>query len=113
MKLLHHMRIHPEDIRAFLSVTETASFVRAAESLHITQSALSRRLQKLGYPVRFSNFRITNVLATCELPWGIKLSPLARAHPRQAQYEPELHPALVFRKPEPFKATLKVSTRVC
>lgn len=35
------------DLEAFLALFETASFARAAERLNISQSALSRRLQKL------------------------------------------------------------------
>ncbi|MBB3276849.1 MULTISPECIES: LysR family transcriptional regulator [Pseudoxanthomonas] len=35
------------DLRAFLLVSETRSFHRAAETLHLSQPALSRRIQKL------------------------------------------------------------------
>lgn len=35
------------DLRAFQAVVELASFHRAAEALHISQPALTRRIQKL------------------------------------------------------------------
>ena len=35
------------DLEAFLAVTETASFQRAAEALNLSQSAITRRIQKL------------------------------------------------------------------
>ncbi len=41
------MRANFEDLRAFVHVAERESFVQAADGLSITQSALSRRLQKL------------------------------------------------------------------
>ena len=41
------MRAKFEDLRAFVRVAEQESFVQAAHGLSITQSALSRRLQKL------------------------------------------------------------------
>ena len=41
------MQIRIEDIEAFLRTAELRSFKGAAEELSITQSALSRRLQKL------------------------------------------------------------------
>nr|WP_295378108.1 LysR family transcriptional regulator [Pseudoxanthomonas sp.] len=39
------------DLRAFLLVSETRSFHRAAETLHLSQPALSRRIQKLEQSV--------------------------------------------------------------
>lgn len=41
------MQIRPEDLVAFTLVADRRSFVRAAEELHITQPALSRRIKKL------------------------------------------------------------------
>ena len=41
------MRASFEDLRAFVHVAEQGSFVQASDELSITQSALSRRLQKL------------------------------------------------------------------
>jgi DNA-binding transcriptional LysR family regulator len=41
------MRIDTLGVQAFVAVAEHASFQRAAASLHITQAALSRRLQNL------------------------------------------------------------------
>lgn len=35
------------DLRAFLAIVETRSFARAAEGLNLSQSAISRRIQKL------------------------------------------------------------------
>src|SRR5690349_12298934 len=41
------MKIDTLGVQAFLAVAERGSFRRAAESLHITQTALTRRLQNL------------------------------------------------------------------
>src|SRR5512138_1336051 len=41
------MRIDTLGVQAFLAVADQGSFGRAAESLHITQTALSRRVQNL------------------------------------------------------------------
>ena len=40
-------RVSVEDYRAFVAVVDSGSFVRAAHSLFLTQSALSRRIAKL------------------------------------------------------------------
>ena len=47
----------------------------------------ARVLQKLGFNVKFSNYRIVNVLATCTMPFAIRIADFASAHPRIARYE--------------------------
>jgi len=65
------------DLRAFLAVLELESFHRAAEALHISQPALSRRIQKLetaiGAPLLE---RTTRHVAATAL--GAELVPLVR-----------------------------------
>lgn len=41
------MRMDIQNIRAFLAVSETASFSRAGERLHLTQPAISKRIQAM------------------------------------------------------------------
>ncbi|KAI2649626.1 TATA box-binding protein-like 1 [Labeo rohita] len=48
---------------------------------------LARCLQKIGFKVRFSDFKVVNVLAVCSLPFQIRL----------IDYEPEIHPAASYR----------------
>lgn len=45
----------------------------------------ARTLQKLGYEVKFTNYRIVNVFATCRMPFGIKIAAFAQAFPRLAR----------------------------
>lgn len=73
------MRINCEilDLRAFLTVLELESFHRAADALHLSQPALSRRIQKLetviGAPLLE---RTTRHVAATAL--GAELVPLVR-----------------------------------
>ncbi|KAI8035191.1 hypothetical protein M5D96_012002 [Drosophila gunungcola] len=69
----------------------------------------ARCLGKLGFPTRFQNFRIVNVLGTCSMPWAIKIVNFSERHRENASYEPELHPGVTYkmRDPDP-KATLKI-----
>ena len=41
------MKIDFDGLQAFVCVAELGSFVKAAEQLHLTQTALTRRIQKL------------------------------------------------------------------
>jgi len=67
---------------------------------------VARILSKLGYNVRFSNYRIVNILATCILPYAIKLVKFTEEN-KEVNYEPELHPGASLRFPD-----LKVNMRV-
>lgn len=66
----------------------------------------ARKIQKLGYKVKFSNFRVVNVLGTCSLPFALDITKFSREH-KEASYEPELHPGVTYRIKTP-KATLKI-----
>ncbi|VEN42666.1 unnamed protein product [Callosobruchus maculatus] len=66
----------------------------------------ARCLQKLGFNVRFNNYRVVNVLGTCSMPFSIRISSFSERH-READYEPELHPGVTYKLKNP-KATLKI-----
>lgn len=40
----------------------------------------ARSLQKLGFNVRFNNYRVVNVLGTCSMPFAIKISSFSERH---------------------------------
>ncbi|GMT01144.1 hypothetical protein PENTCL1PPCAC_23318 [Pristionchus entomophagus] len=70
---------------------------------------VQRAMNKLGEEVRIRNYRVCNVLATCKMPFGVKIEEVAVAHPSESTYEPELSVGLVWRSKVP-KATLRIHT---
>uniref|UniRef100_A0A671W910 TATA box-binding protein-like 1 n=1 Tax=Sparus aurata TaxID=8175 RepID=A0A671W910_SPAAU len=68
---------------------------------------LARVLQKLGFKVRFSAFKVVNVLAVCSMPFAIRLIDFTKKNRPIASYEPELHPAVTYRIKH-LKATIQV-----
>lgn len=66
----------------------------------------ARCLQKLGFNVKFNNYRVVNVLGTCSMPFAIRINSFSERH-READYEPELHPGVTYKLQSP-KATLKI-----
>ena len=73
------MRINCEilDLRAFLAIVELQSFNRAAEALHLSQPALSRRVQKLETSIGAALLeRTTRHVSPTAL--GLELVPLVR-----------------------------------
>ncbi|KYN27950.1 TATA box-binding protein-like protein 1 [Trachymyrmex cornetzi] len=73
----------------------------------IAARRFARSLQKLGFKVRFNNYRVVNVLGTCCMPFAIKITSFSVHHKENADYEPELHPGVTYKLKEP-KATLKI-----
>lgn len=51
--------------------------------------------------VKFYNFKIQNIVATCDLKFPIKLENLNHIHGQFSSYEPELYPGLIYRMVAP------------
>lgn len=61
----------------------------------------ARILQKLGFPVKFMEFKIQNLVATVDLRFPIRLENLNQMHGQFSSYEPELFPGLIYRMVKP------------
>jgi transcription initiation factor TFIID TATA-box-binding protein len=58
----------------------------------------ARIIQRLGYGhVKFMDFKIQNIVASCDIKFPIRLESLAHAHNQFCSYEPELFPGLIYR----------------
>ena len=49
-------------------------------------------IAKLGFPAQFKEFKIQNMVGSCDVKFPIRLEGLAWSHGHFAQYEPELFP---------------------
>lgn len=56
-----------------------------------------RILQKMGFKIKLSNYRVVNVLATCTMPFQLDVVRIAENYPNECSYEPELHPGATFK----------------
>ena len=54
-------------------------------------------IAKLGFPAQFKEFKIQNMVGSCDVKFPIRLEGLAWSHGHFAQYEPELFPGLIYR----------------
>uniref|UniRef100_A0A1B6KM86 TATA-box-binding protein n=1 Tax=Graphocephala atropunctata TaxID=36148 RepID=A0A1B6KM86_9HEMI len=70
-------------------------------SAHLATRKFARIIQKLGFKVRFLNFKIHNMVSTCDLRFPIRLENLNQMHGQFSSYEPELFPALIYRMVKP------------
>lgn len=70
---------------------------------------VQKTMGKMMDVVRIRNYRVCNVLATCKMPFGVKIEELAQKYPDCSQYEPELSVGLIWRSTNP-RATLRIHT---
>ncbi|KAI9172883.1 TATA-binding protein (TBP) [Blastocladiella emersonii ATCC 22665] len=61
----------------------------------------ARIIQKLGFRAKFSEFKIQNIVGSCDVKFPIRLEGLALAHGQFCSYEPELFPGLIYRMVSP------------
>jgi transcription initiation factor TFIID TATA-box-binding protein len=71
---------------------------KSEESSKIACKKYARILQRLGYGhAKFIDFKIQNIVASCDIRFPIRLESLAHAHSQFCSYEPELFPGLIYR----------------
>ena len=61
----------------------------------------ARIIQKLDFPVHFTDFRIQNIVGSSDVRFPIRLEGLAYKHAHYSSYEPELFPGLIYRMVQP------------
>ncbi|XP_066145514.1 uncharacterized protein [Euwallacea fornicatus] len=61
----------------------------------------ARIIEKLGFNIKFEEFMIQNLVATCDLRFPIKLESLNHMHGQFSRYEPELFAGLIYRMLKP------------
>ncbi|CAD5205693.1 unnamed protein product [Bursaphelenchus okinawaensis] len=85
---------------------------RSEEDCRRAARSVGRMIQRsmglLNAKLRLRDYKICNVLATCRLPFGVKIEEMAAKY-KEAQYEPELSVGLVWKYVDP-KASLRIHT---
>jgi len=61
----------------------------------------ARIIQKLGFEVSFTDFKVQNIVASADVGFPVRLEGLAQQHSKYSSYEPELFPGLIYRMLKP------------
>lgn len=61
----------------------------------------ARIVQKLGFEAKFLDFKIQNMVGSCDVKFPIRLEGLVLTHSQFSSYEPELFPGLIYRMVKP------------
>ncbi|AWP15919.1 putative TATA box-binding protein-like protein 2 isoform 2 [Scophthalmus maximus] len=74
---------------------------KSEEQSRLAARKYARVVQKLGFPARFMDFKIQNMVASCDVFFPIRLEGLVLTHQQFSSYEPELFPGLIYRMVKP------------
>lgn len=85
----------------FASGKMVVTGAKSEEFCRLAARKYARIIQKLGFPARFSEFTIQNMVGSCDIKFPIRLEGLAFAHGNYSSYEPELFPGLIYRMVRP------------
>ncbi|CAH0516400.1 unnamed protein product [Peronospora belbahrii] len=77
------------------------------ERCRLAARKFTRVIQKLNFPAKFTEFKVRNVMGTCDVRFPLRLEGLLNDHARFSSYEPELFPGLIYKLVEP-KLTLLI-----
>jgi transcription initiation factor TFIID TATA-box-binding protein len=74
---------------------------KSEESARLAARKFARIIQKLGFSATFKEFKIQNIVGSCDVKFPIRLEQLQTRHQNFCSYEPELFPGLIFRMLQP------------
>lgn len=61
----------------------------------------ARIIQKLGFDAKFAEFKIQNIVASCDVKFAVSLESISLKHSTFSSYEPEIFPGLIYRMISP------------
>ncbi|KFR05805.1 TATA-box-binding protein, partial [Nipponia nippon] len=83
---------------------------KSEEQSRLAARKYARVVQKLGFPAKFLDFKIQNMVGSCDVRFPIRLEGLVLTHQQFSRdvevrvttaYEPELFPGLIYRMVKP------------
>ncbi|KAI5149569.1 transcription initiation factor TFIID TATA-box-binding protein [Enteropsectra breve] len=85
----------------FASGKMVVTGAKSESASKIASQRYAKIIHKLGFNAQFTEFKIQNIVSSCDLKFCIKLEGLAYAHSNYCSYEPELFPGLIYRMVKP------------
>ncbi|TIB36058.1 hypothetical protein E3P84_01099 [Wallemia ichthyophaga] len=85
----------------FASGKMVVTGAKSEDDSKLASRKYARIIQKLGFDAKFSEFKIQNIVGSCDVKFPIRLEGLAYTHGHFSSYEPELFPGLIYRMVKP------------
>jgi TATA-box binding protein (TBP) (component of TFIID and TFIIIB) len=92
----------------FASGRMVVTSAKSEDDSRLASCKYARIVQKLGFDTKFSEFKIQNIVGSCDVKFPIRLEGLAYSHGQFSSYEPEpevrVSGFLVYPYPEVYHA---------
>lgn len=85
----------------FASGKMVVTGAKSEDDSKLASRKYARIIQKLGFGAKFTDFKIQNIVGSCDIKFPIRLEGLASKHHPFSSYEPELFPGLIYRMIKP------------
>lgn len=85
----------------FASGKMVVTGAKSEDDSRLASRKYARIIQKLGFNAKFTDFKIQNIVGSCDVKFPIRLEGLAFGHGTFSSYEPELFPGLIYRMVKP------------
>ena len=76
----------------FASGKMVVTGAKSEDDSRLASRKYARIVQKLGFDAKFSEFKIQNIVGSCDVKFPIRLEGLAYSHGQFSSYEPEVCP---------------------
>ncbi|CAG8693769.1 5860_t:CDS:2, partial [Acaulospora colombiana] len=85
----------------FASGKMVVTGAKSEDDSRLASRKYARIIQKLGFDAKFTEFKIQNIVGSCDVKFPIRLEGLHYGHGNFSSYEPELFPGLIYRMFKP------------
>ncbi|GAA5842998.1 hypothetical protein JCM9279_001824 [Rhodotorula babjevae] len=85
----------------FASGKVVVTGAKSEDDARLAARKFARIIMKLGFETKFTDFKIQNIVGSCDVKFPIRLEGLAYGHGHFSSYEPELFPGLIYRMVKP------------
>ena len=79
----------------FASGKMVVTGAKSEDDSRLASRKYARIVQKLGFDAKFSEFKIQNIVGSCDVKFPIRLEGLAYSHGQFSSYEPEVSTSFV------------------
>mmetsp|Transcript_487 Transcript_487/g.688 ORF Transcript_487/g.688 Transcript_487/m.688 type:complete len:240 (-) Transcript_487:258-977(-) len=85
----------------FASGKMVCTGAKSEELSRVAARKYARIIQKLDFPAHFKDFKIQNIVGSCDVKFFIQLEGLAFTHSKFCSYDPEIFPGLIYKMRSP------------